>query len=251
MIVAEQKPVEEILSSLGNHRNVVIASCGTCVTVCLAGGEKEALELKELLSLSDRKNGIERWYTVVDIKRQCDAEFIEDKEEGFRGADAILSLACGAGIQFMAERFADLPVLPGLNTRFIGANRGQGYWTEMCQGCGNCVLEQTGGICPVTRCSKSNFNGPCGGSQDGKCEATPDIDCGWQLIYDRMKRLGQLERLGRIIEPRDWSTSRDGGPRSVRAFIADTEARPEAAETGPVAPGAGSGSEDRGTKRNG
>jgi ferredoxin len=108
MIVAEQKPVEEILSSLGNHRNVVIASCGTCVTVCLAGGEKEALELKELLSLSDRKNGIERWYTVVHLKRQCDAEFIEDKEEGFRGADAILSLACGAGIQF-SERFADLP----------------------------------------------------------------------------------------------------------------------------------------------
>lgn len=228
MIVAEQKPIEEIRSSLSNYTNIIIVSCGTCVTVCMTGGENQAIELRDLLILSDKKDGIKRTYRTVDIKRQCDREFIDDLESSFSGADVILSMACGAGVQFMAEYFPYLPVLPGLNTKFIGANRGLGYWTEMCQGCGNCVLEQTGGICPITRCSKSNFNGPCGGSQNGKCEINDEIDCGWQLIYDRMKKLDKLYMLEKIIEPRDWSTSRDGGPRSVRIFPAqDTDSKKE------------------------
>jgi hypothetical protein len=86
----------------------------------------------------------------------------------------------------------------------------------MCQGCGNCLLAKTGGVCPVTRCSKINFNGPCGGSAAGKCEIDPDTDCAWQLIYDRLKRLGRVEKLLEISEIRDWRTARDGGPRSVR-----------------------------------
>jgi ferredoxin len=216
MIVAEQKPIEEIAASLGNFKNIIIASCGTCVTVCLSGGEKEALELKGLLTLSDNKNGAVRSYTVVNIKRQCDSEFFDEADSIISGADAVLSLACGAGVQFMAEKYRSLPVIPALNTKFMGASRGLGYWTEMCQGCGNCILEKTGGVCPVSRCSKSIFNGPCGGSQNGKCEVNPDIDCGWQLIYDRLSAIGQLDRLSNIIETRDWSTSRDGGPRAVR-----------------------------------
>ncbi len=106
-------------------------------------------------------------------------------------------------------------VLPAVNTRFIGVTRDVGVWTEMCQGCGDCVLERTGGVCPVSRCSKSNFNGPCGGSSGGKCEIDPGVDCGWQLIYDRLKELGRLEKLYEIIEPKDWRSSRDGGPRRL------------------------------------
>jgi len=98
----------------------------------------------------------------------------------------------------------------------MGANRDAGYWTEMCRGCGDCILEKTGGICPVARCSKSHFNGPCGGSQGGACEVDPEIDCAWQLIYDRLKSLGRLDSLFEIIPPRDWSASGAGGPRTLR-----------------------------------
>jgi hypothetical protein len=117
----------------------------------------------------------------------------------------------------MSEKFEDRLIIPALNTKFYGAARELGYWVEYCQGCGNCLLEKTSGVCPVTRCSKSNFNGPCGGSQNGKCEVDQEnIDCGWQLIYDRAKSLGRIDRLRDISELRDWRTSRDGGPRSIR-----------------------------------
>jgi ferredoxin len=203
MIIASQKPLDEIKETLKAYDKILIAACGTCVTVCLSGGEKEAKELKELLGLDGDKE-----YRVVTPERQCDSEFLEEFDEDVKWADAVLSLACGVGVQYMAERYEGKPVIPGLNTSFMGTNRDAGYWTEMCQGCGNCVLEKTGGICPVARCSKSHFNGPCGGSANGKCEVDPSIDCAWQLIYDRLKRLGQLDRLYETIPPRDWSTSR-------------------------------------------
>jgi ferredoxin len=210
LIVAEQKPLEEIIKSLEGFGKIAIAACGTCVTVCMAGGEKEALKLASLLEL----NGKEK-VKVITPKRQCDVEFLDDVAGEFDDADVILSLGCGAGIQFMAERFRGKLVLPGVNTKFIGVARDVGVWTEMCQGCGQCILEKTGGVCPVARCSKSNFNGPCGGSQNGKCEIDPEVDCGWQLIYDRLSELGRLDKLYEIIEPKDWRSSRDGGPRRV------------------------------------
>jgi ferredoxin len=210
LIVAEQKPLEEIIKSLEGFDKIAIAACGTCVTVCMAGGEKEALELSSLLALNGKAK-----VKVVTPKRQCDVEFLDDVAGEVEDADVILSLGCGAGVQFMAERFKGKLVLPGVNTKFIGVARDVGVWTEMCQGCGQCILEKTGGICPVARCSKSNFNGPCGGSQGGKCEIDPEVDCGWQLIYDRLKELGRLDKLYEIIEPKDWRSSRDGGPRRV------------------------------------
>ena len=216
MIVAKQKPIEEIIKSLEGFKKVLIAACGTCVTVCLAGGEKEALKLASVLGLEKEKKGESIEVKVITPKRQCDAEFIEEFEQEINDADVVLSLGCGAGVQFMAEMFKTKVVLPGVNTSFIGVARDVGYWTEMCQGCGNCILEKTGGICPVARCSKSNFNGPCGGSSKGKCEIDPDVDCGWQLIYDKLKALGRLDKLYDIMEPKDWRTSRDGGPRRQR-----------------------------------
>jgi ferredoxin len=212
MIIASQKPVDEIRDTLKTYPKILIAACGTCVTVCLAGGEKEAKELAALLGLESDAE-----YRVVCAERQCDSEFLETIDADVRWADAVLSLGCGVGVQFMGERYeADaIPVIPGLNTTFMGANRDAGYWTEMCQGCGNCILEKTGGICPVSRCSKSHFNGPCGGSHTGKCEINDETDCAWQLIYERLKRIGQLDRLYEINEARDWSTSRDGGPRRL------------------------------------
>jgi ferredoxin len=215
MIVAEQKPLEEILRTIEGFKSIAIAACGTCVTVCMAGGEKEALKLASAIEASSLEKGEAVTVKVVTLKRQCDAEFIEDTEFEFEDAEAILSLGCGAGIQFMGEWFKGKLVLPGVNTKFMGVTREVGVWTEMCQGCGDCILEKTGGVCPVARCSKSNFNGPCGGSSQGKCEIDPDVDCGWQLIYDRLKELGRLNKLYEIVEPKDWRSSRDGGPRKL------------------------------------
>ena len=118
-------------------------------------------------------------------------------------------------MQTLTEQFPEKITLPGLNTTFLGQPVEQGVWHERCQACGNCVLALTGGICPIARCSKSLLNGPCGGSQKGKCEVDPNIDCAWQLIYDRLKALGRLELMMQINPIKDWSTSRDGGPRHI------------------------------------
>ena len=216
MIIAEQKNISEIIRSVEGFDRVAVAGCGVCVTVCMSGGEKEALRIAGLLRLAAKEAGCEFDISETTPFRQCDMEFLESNEIDLENADCILSLACGAGVQFMAEKFPDKVVVPGLNTTFIGVNRDLGYWTEMCQGCGNCVLEKTGGVCPVARCSKSHFNGPCGGSGNGKCEIDKQVECGWQLIYERMKRLNQLEKLIELEDIRDWSTSRDGGPRTMR-----------------------------------
>ena len=124
-------------------------------------------------------------------------------------------MACGCGVQEIARRFKEKPVLPAVNTAFMGASERQGVWAERCQGCGDCVLGLTGGICPIARCSKRLLNGPCGGSTNGKCEIDPDVDCAWQLIWDRLKALGIEDRYEENMPAKDWRTSRDGGPRKI------------------------------------
>ena len=216
LIIAEQKGIDEIIRSTEGFERVVVAGCGVCVTVCMSGGEKEAGRIAGLLRLAAKGAERDVSVSVSTPYRQCDMEFLEHSEAALEDADCILSMACGAGVQFMAEKFPDKVVVPGLNTSFIGVNRELGYWTEMCQGCGSCVLEKTGGVCPVARCSKSHFNGPCGGSASGKCEIDDAVDCAWQLIYERMKRIDRLDCLLELEDVRDWSTSRDGGPRTMR-----------------------------------
>jgi len=220
MIVAEQKPIEEIKDFVAPHKRVLVLGCGTCVTVCLAGGEREVSTLASVLRLSS-KHEIEE----NTIERQCDAEFFDTVKEQAGNCDAILSLACGVGVQMVARQFADKPVYPALNTKFMGTNDGAGQWSENCLACGECKLGVYGGVCPVTRCSKSLLNGPCGGSADGKCEVDPEnTDCGWQLIYDRLKALGKLETLAEIAEPRDWTKTHSGGPRKLsREDVAEVE----------------------------
>ena len=215
MIVAEQKPIEEIIKSLEGFNNILIAACGTCVTVCMAGGEKEALKLASIIELNAKAKNTQTKVRVITPKRQCEDEFLDDIRDELEDSDVILCLGCGVGVQFIADKFHGKLVLPGVNTKFMGAVKDLGVWTEMCQGCGECILEKTGGVCPVARCSKSIFNGPCGGSSNGKCEIDPDVDCGWQLIYDRLSELGRTDKLYEIIDTKDWRTSRDGGPRKV------------------------------------
>lgn len=215
MIIAEQKALEQILEMISQADKIVLAGCRGCVTVCSAGGEKEVGILASALRLAREKAGKPIEIKEVTLERQCDPEYLEPLRPLVDAYDGILSVACGAGVQFVAERFMTWPAWPGLNTTFIGVAEKQGVWTERCQACGNCVLHMTGGICPVARCSKSLFNGPCGGSTDGKCEISKDVVCGWQLIYDRLKALDRLALLDVVLEPKDWSTSRDGGPRKI------------------------------------
>lgn len=213
MIIAEGKPIKDILAMIDDYDKIIVAGCKGCVTVCSAGGQKEVEILSSALRLARQTQGRSLQIKEVTLERQCDTEYLEPMREYADQYQAILSLACGAGIQFVAEKFRKQPVLPGVNTQFIGVTEEQGVWTERCQSCGNCLLHQTGGICPVTRCSKSLFNGPCGGSKAGKCEIDPQVDCGWQLIYERLKELGLLAKLEIVLPIKDWSTSRDGGPR--------------------------------------
>ena len=214
MITAEQKPFDEIYRSVADFRKLLVLGCGTCVTVCMAGGEKEVGILSSLLRLANREKGAQMEILEDTIERQCDREFFDTVKDKIGEADAVLSMACGVGVQFASEIFEGKRVIPALNTKFYGTTLDVGVWSERCAGCGDCVLDKFGGVCPVARCSKSLMNGPCGGSQDGKCEVDPDgIDCGWQLIYDRLEALGKLENLNRVLPTRNWSTSRDGGPR--------------------------------------
>ena len=216
MITAVQKPFDEIYESVNGYKKLLVLGCGTCVTVCMAGGEKEVGELASYLRLANKKNGLDMEITEDTSERQCDREFFDDVKDKIEDADAVLSLACGVGVQFCSEVFQGKRVIPGLNTKFYGTTLEMGVWSERCAGCGDCVLEKFGGICPIARCSKSLLNGPCGGSQDGKCEVDPvNIDCVWQLIFDRMKELGLLSRLEENEPVKDWSSGRDGGPGKI------------------------------------
>jgi len=217
MIVAERKPLQEIKSFLENYRKIFIVGCGTCTTVCLAGGETEVRVVASGLRIGFLKEDREVEILEGCITRQCEPEFVAPLIEKVKkdSIEAVLSLGCGVGVNFLAERLGNIPVFPGANTEFFGATVEPGVWVEMCAGCGNCILHLTGGICPIARCSKSILNGPCGGSKNGKCEISPDVDCGWTLIVERMKKIGTLHRLEEIIPPRDWSTSHAGGPRRV------------------------------------
>lgn len=215
MIVGEQKPIAEIKDKLMPYSKVLILGCGTCVKTCFAGGEDEVATLASVLRLAFKKDGKNIKIEELTVERQCEDEFIKEAAAAIARNEAVLSLACGAGVQMVASRYTKSPVMPGVNTTFIGVLEKQGLFTEKCAGCGNCVLDIFSGICPVSRCSKKLMNGPCGGSHEGKCEVNPDTDCAWQLIYDRSKSFGQVEKLMVYVPPKDWRTGNYGGPRKL------------------------------------
>lgn len=215
MIVAEQKSLEELKTLVSGAEKVVVVGCGTCVTVCFAGGAREAAIAASSLRMASKLEGNPQEVTDVTVQRQCEWEYLDQIAEQVKDADIVLSLGCGVGVQAIAEHFEQTWVVPGLNTKFLGLPTEQGVWAERCAACGDCVLGLTGGICPIARCSKSLLNGPCGGSEAGHCEINPEIPCAWQLIYDRLNSLGKLNVLLEFQPPKNWRTSRDGGPRKI------------------------------------
>lgn len=215
MIVAEQKPIAEIKEYLKPYKKILILGCGTCVKTCFAGGEDEVAVLSSALRLAMKADGTPIEIEEYTVERQCENEFIQEAIPFVSDNNAILSLACGAGIQAVARRFPKTPVLPGVDTTFIGVLESPGVFTEECSGCGNCKLAFFGGICPVTRCAKKLLNGPCGGSQEGICEVDPNTECAWHLIIERLKNLNQLNNLRAYIPPKNWQPSQSGGPRKL------------------------------------
>src|SRR4030042_64336 len=213
MIVANRKSLEEILTMLKPYKKVLLLGCNECVTVCATGGEREVGVLASEIKLSCAKDGQEIEVREQTLERQCDHEYIDQVRPLVGEVEGILSMACGAGIQYVAEKYRSKVVLPAVNTTFLGVTLEQGVWSERCQGCGECVLERTGGVCPIARGAKSLLNGPCGVSSKGKCEVDKELDCGWQLIIDRLKELDQLDRYEENLPVKDWTSARDGGPR--------------------------------------
>ncbi|OQY08176.1 MAG: hypothetical protein B6I22_01545 [Desulfobacteraceae bacterium 4572_123] len=212
MIVAERKPFEEIKAMVKGYSKVLTLGCGTCVAVCLAGGEKEVGILNAELKMARKLDNNPIELGAVTLERQCDMEFLDELEDTVGEYDALLSMACGAGIQFLAERYPEIPVLPAVNTAFIGVNKDVGWYEERCRGCGDCVLDRTAGICPVTMCAKGLFNGPCGGTNQGSCEINTDQPCAWFMIYERLAKQDRLSNITSIFPPADW---RNQTPRTV------------------------------------
>lgn len=215
MITAEQKPLDEIIDYISPYSRILLVGCNECVTVCAAGGKKEVGLLASALNLHFLKHGKKVDIREITLERQCDPEYVEELSGLIDSADAVLSMACGCGVQTIAARYKEKIVFPAVNTKFMGASESQGVWAERCQGCGDCLLGITGGICPIARCSKHLMNGPCGGTSNGKCEIGPDTDCAWMLIWERLKALGMESRYEEIMESKDWRAAGGGGPRKI------------------------------------
>ena len=235
MIVADSKPIEEVYGFIRAYRKVLVLGCGECVTVCQVGGEKEVGVLAQALRLKAKTEGDPIEFVENTVRRQCDPEFVEGILDDLDGADAVVSIACGVGVNHLADQNPDVPIFPGLDTTFMGSTVEHGEWAERCAGCGQCILHLTGGICPVARCAKTILNGPCGGTTDeGNCEISTEdnpVPCAWALIVERAKKLGTLDKLREIILAKDWSTARDGGPRRrVRADLKIVQPTQEATQ---------------------
>lgn len=217
MITAEWKPMDELVASLKKgYRRVLLLGCATCVAECATGGEREVNTLAPLLKMALAKEGQETEIIGRTLERQCEPEFVAEVAELAGQVDAIMSLACGIGMQLVAETFPEVPFHPGVNTTSLAIREEPGLWTARCAACGDCVLGETFGLCPVARCAKSLMNGPCGGTRpDGSCEVDPDTSCIWYLIVERAKARGALDSLADVRPAKDWSNSRHGGPKRM------------------------------------
>ena len=198
---------------LAQTQSVYIIGCGTCATMLHTGGKAEVLAMKDKLEAAGKK--VNGWMVIPTTCDLITKEALIEEAPVIDKADGILVMSCAFGVQTVSS-FTSKPVYAALNTLFIGKEEGPGQYIEVCMQCGDCVLGQTAGICPLVRCAKSLFNGPCGGSVKGKCETDPETPCAWQMIYDRLSAWGQLDKMEDIIPIKDWSASLSGGPRRFK-----------------------------------
>ncbi|MDD9301736.1 MAG: methylenetetrahydrofolate reductase C-terminal domain-containing protein [Desulfobacter sp.] len=217
MIVADRKPVKEILNMVQDCKKVLVLGCKGCVTVCNVGGLKEVEILAATLKIARKKTGVPLEIDEQMLERQCDREYVSQLGEGVNQYDAVVSMACGVGPQFLSEMYSEQQFFPAVNTTFFGGATQHGLWEERCAGCGTCGIHLFGGLCPVARCAKSLLHGPCGGSANGICEVNKETECIWDTIVKKKMAAGQLDDLVQVKPFKSWRTARHGGPRrSIR-----------------------------------
>ncbi len=203
MIISKQKPFDQLLTALGDRRRVFLIGCAKCATVCKSGGEEQVWQMQETLTAAGR---VVTGSIIIDeachmLRVQRD---LRSKQEQVDDADALLVLACGAGVQSVASA-TPKPAIAGLDTLFLGNIRRLGQFEQKCSLCGHCIVTETAGICPMTVCPKGLLNGPCGGMADGRCETDPEAECAWVMIHERLAAAGEAERLSRIVPAKDFS----------------------------------------------
>jgi hypothetical protein len=198
--ITKQKPIEEIQDSLQGMDKVFVIGCGTCTTLTNTGGVEQVEAMKESLQqMGKRVTG------GIVIPTACDdmtEETMKENEQYIRNADCVLSMSCALGVHRMTL-YLDKPVIPAVDTLFIGVEESPGYFREVCSQCGQCILGATAGICPITACHKGLVNGPCGGTNNGKCEVDKEKDCAWTLIYNRLKEQNRLDLMRQYQPPRN------------------------------------------------
>lgn len=213
MIIAERRPLPEILENIEPYEKILVLGCRGCVAVCSAGGDREVAIVAEAIRLGRTLRGRPVEVLERTFIRQCDPEYLEPLKELGAEVEAIVSLACGVGVNLIADLYPELRVYPGVDTSFYGANVALGEWIEKCKGCGDCIIDKTAGLCPIARCAKNLLNGPCGGSQGGRCEVRKDMPCIWHEIVERLKKRGEIDKLLKIWEPKDWRPAGGDGLR--------------------------------------
>jgi hypothetical protein len=210
MLTTEQKPIDEILQYLDGEKTVFLVGCRGCAEGCHTGGEQEVLDMKQKLEEAGKTVA---GTSLIDF--MCNGNLVrmtlQAHEDRIVEADSLIALCCGIGVQ-ETSAVVDRMVHPGCNTVSMGGRHGEWRDGERCMECGDCILEYTGGICPIARCPKNLLHGPCGGSEGGNCEIHPDLPCAWDLIIKRLTELGKLDKLEDVIPAKDWGVSLTGGP---------------------------------------
>lgn len=203
MILSKQKPIEEILGYMNGESKVFVLGCNGCAQASGTGGPEQVKEMENRLKEAGKTV---TGSMVIDFL--CDKALVRSKlrprTEQIKEVDSILVLTCGIGVQAVAASVNKV-CHPGCDTVNLGGSRGEWRGSERCKECGECLLDYTGGICPLTACTKGLTSGQCGGASHGKCEISPDRDCGWELIYNRLKALNQTDKLKQFIAPKDYS----------------------------------------------
>jgi hypothetical protein len=216
MIITQKRDRNALMENIKKYRRIFLLGCSECATLCATGGEPELNELKEELEKQGKevtgtfvaKTGCQVLGTKVELKKSS--------KEALEKSECILVMSCGAGTQSAVELFEDRPVYPTNDSLFLGNMTRMQMFDERCSVCGECIIDKTGGICPVTACPKGLLNGPCGGTNDGKCEISPDVECAWVRIYNRMKRIDQIEEMKKPLKPKNWSAHRKPMNLNVR-----------------------------------
>ena len=218
--ITKKKPFEELEKLLEAMERIFIIGCGTCTTMCHTGGQPEVIAMEE--ELKTKGTVVTGWMVIPVACDELSHEALEEHREAIEQAQALLIMTCAFGVQTVAMHL-DKPVLPALDTLFIGKEKSLGTFEEICVQCGECVLGETAGICPVAGCHKGLVNGPCGGTNKGKCEVDSNKDCVFTLIYKKLAKMGKVDLMRKYHSPKNYHLE----PKPGKTFIPFEERREE------------------------